>query len=127
MDNLPSIPSVTETFHLGEEEGPRRIAFDIDPSLLLYDGTVYTVAFTAAEARRTAMFLLDMAADVERAEQAQATLERALELAAAGISVIPLDADGNPAIENWEEYQHRRATPEEILEWFGPGSTHGAP
>jgi hypothetical protein len=66
MDNQPSTPSVTETFHLGDEEGPRRIAFDIDLSLLRYDGTVCTVALTAAEARRTAIILLDMAADVER-------------------------------------------------------------
>lgn len=58
--------SVPQTVHLGEEQGPRRIGLDIDLALLRYDGRVYTVALTAAEARRTAIFLLDMAADVER-------------------------------------------------------------
>jgi hypothetical protein len=53
-------------------------------------------------------------------------LETALAMEAAGIAVIPLRADGTPAIENWQEYLHRRATPEEIRSWFGPES-HGAP
>ena len=66
MGNEPSIPSVTETFQLGEEQGPRRIGLDLDPSLLRYDGTVYTIALTAAEARRSSIYLLDAAADIER-------------------------------------------------------------
>lgn len=133
MDNQPSNPSVTETLHLGEEQGPRRIGLDIDPSQLRYDGTVYTVAMTAAEARQTAWLLLDMATDVERiaatqSEQTQpSALETALALEAAGVSVIPIGADGEPAIDNWEEYQHRRATPDEIRAWFGPDTTPGAP
>ena len=67
MGNEPSLPpSVTETLLLGEEPGPRRIAFDIDPSLVRRDGLLYTIAMTPAEARQTARILLDMAADVER-------------------------------------------------------------
>lgn len=66
MNNQPSAPRVTETVQLGEEPGTRRIGLDIDSSLLRFDGTIYTVALTAAEARRTAAFLLDAAADVER-------------------------------------------------------------
>jgi hypothetical protein len=66
MVNPPSKPSVTETLHMGEEQGPRRIAFDIDPSLVRRDGLLYTVAMTPAEARQTAWLLLGMAADVER-------------------------------------------------------------
>lgn len=70
MDNQPT-PSVIETLLLGEEPGHRRIAFDIDPSLLRRDGLLYTVAMTPAEARRAALFLLEAAADVERITAAQ--------------------------------------------------------
>lgn len=107
MGNEPSIPSVTEALAVGEEP-----AFDIDELLLRCDGEAMTVPPYIPLIRHT---------------QAS-VLETALALEAAGISVIPLDADGNPAIENWEEYQHRRATREEIIAWFGPkGSTPGAP
>lgn len=65
MGHQPSIPSVTKIIRLGEKSGPRRIAYDIHPSLLSYDGEFYTVAMTVAEARQTARLLLTMAADVE--------------------------------------------------------------
>lgn len=104
----------------------RTVAFDIPAPLIRFNGDFYTMVVTAEEARDAAWTLLSMAADADRAAQARATLEKALALEAAGISVIPLDADGNPAIDNWEEYQHRRATRDEILAWFGPGSTSGA-
>lgn len=107
MGNEPSIPSVTEALAVGEEP-----AFGIDELLLRCDGEAMTVPPYIPLIRHT---------------QAS-VLETALALEAAGISVIPLDADGNPAIDNWEEYQHRRATREEIIAWFGPkGSTPGAP
>lgn len=64
MGHQPSIPSVTKIIRLGEKYGPRRIAYDIHPSLLRYDGEFYTVAMTVAEARQTARLLLTMAADV---------------------------------------------------------------
>lgn len=53
-------------------------------------------------------------------------LAAARQLLAAGISVIPVRADGSkaPAV-NWKEFQQRRATPAEIDAWFGPGSTFG--
>lgn len=124
MGNEPSIPSVTETQQPREEQPT--VGLDIPASLIRFNGDFYTMALTADEARDAAWTLLSMAADADRAAQARATLERALDLAAAGISVIPLDIDGKPGIENWEEYQHRRATPEEIRAWFGPESP-GAP
>ncbi|MGX9901677.1 hypothetical protein ACW0JT_20570 [Arthrobacter sp. SA17] len=66
MKNKSSNCRVIETLMLGEEQGTRRIGFDIDPVLLRFDGEVYTLALTAAEARQTGLLLLDMAADVER-------------------------------------------------------------
>lgn len=119
--------SVAQPVQPGEEQ--RTVAFDIPAALIRYNvhGDFYTMAVTAEEARDAAWTLFCMAEDADRAAQARAVLEQALELEAAGISVIPIGADGNPAIDNWEEYQHRRATRDEILAWFGPGSTQGAP
>jgi hypothetical protein len=65
MGHQPSVPSVTKILRLGEEPAPRRIAYDIHPSLIRYDGKFYTVAMTAAEARQTASILLAMAEDVD--------------------------------------------------------------
>jgi hypothetical protein len=50
----------------------------------------------------------------------------ARQLHAAGISVVPVRADGSkaPAV-NWKEFQERRASVDELDAWFGPGSTLG--
>lgn len=47
-------------------------------------------------------------------------LETALQLAANGISVVPVATDGSkrPGIPSWKEFQNRRATPDELLAWF---------
>ena len=47
------------------------------------------------------------------------TLDVALELAAAGISVVPINTDGSkePSIK-WGKYQQRIATADEINRWF---------
>ena len=47
-------------------------------------------------------------------------LETALQLAAHGISVVPVATDGSkrPGIPSWKEYQNRKATPDELLAWF---------
>jgi hypothetical protein len=39
----------------------------------------------------------------------------------AGLSVIPVKADGSkaPALDHWKEYQKRRPTEEELEQWFG--------
>lgn len=54
------------------------------------------------------------------------TLEQARAYVAAGLSVIPVRADGSkaPAIPAWKEYQQRRATNAELEKWFG-GGTNG--
>lgn len=54
------------------------------------------------------------------------TLEAATALHQAGISVVPVMADGSkrPA-GNWKHYQKSRATLQEIGQWFAPGSTAG--
>lgn len=39
-----------------------------------------------------------------------------------GYSVIPIEPKGKKPVIPWKEFQHRRATPEEIFEWFGNGS-----
>lgn len=54
--------------------------------------------------------------------------ERALELLRSGLSVIPVKADGTkaPALSTFEEYKStRRATEEEIAQWFPDGETLG--
>jgi hypothetical protein len=61
--SLASAPA--NTVHLGEEPGRRYIHLQINPSLLRYDGTVYIVSMTPAEARETARTLLDQAAAVD--------------------------------------------------------------
>lgn len=44
-------------------------------------------------------------------------LEAALDYEARGFSVIPVGSNKKPLL-NWKEYQHRRASPEEIKEWL---------
>ena len=46
--------------------------------------------------------------------------EAAGHLTAAGLSVLPIRADGTkaPAISSWKEYQSRIATPAELDVWF---------
>jgi Bifunctional DNA primase/polymerase, N-terminal. len=44
-------------------------------------------------------------------------LEAALKYVAFGFSVIPVKRDKTPYL-SWTEFQQRRATPEEIKEWF---------
>ena len=68
MNSVSSTPSVTETVQMGEEAGPRRIAFDISRELLQYDTDLglYFIAMTAAEARQAGTILLSQADDVDR-------------------------------------------------------------
>jgi putative DNA primase/helicase len=56
-----------------------------------------------------------------------ATLEAALAYVKAGLSVLPVRANGSkaPAITHWKEYQHRLATEPELEEWFGNGRLAG--
>lgn len=50
----------------------------------------------------------------------RSTLEAALLLESLGCSVIPLrERSKSPAIKSWKEFQERRATPDEIRDWFG--------
>lgn len=127
--------SVAQPVQHCEDNAVCRISFNIPRPLVSFNGVVYTVTMTVADASSLGRFLLDMASDAERSADTVAgieasrmsVLERALEMHAAGISVIPMDADGNPAVENWEEFQHRRATEDEIRSWFGPGETPGTP
>ena len=46
---------------------------------------------------------------------------------AAGVSVIPIRADGSkaPKLAGWREYADRPPTDAELSEWFGPGSDAG--
>jgi len=49
-------------------------------------------------------------------------LDQALRLLSLGFSVIPLKArDKRPALASWKPYQERRATVEEVREWFDGG------
>ncbi len=52
------------------------------------------------------------------------TLETALLAEAAGLSVIPVKADGTkrPALSSWRDYQRRRAQPSELELWFADPS-----
>ena len=54
-------------------------------------------------------------------------LETALQLAAQGISVVPVATDGSkrPGINSWKEFQQRWATPDELLAWFAQGEGVG--
>lgn len=45
-------------------------------------------------------------------------LNTALELLDRGISVIPIEPKGKKPLVRWEEFQHRRATEEEVEAWF---------
>ena len=49
-----------------------------------------------------------------------AILTTALRFAAAGISAVPVAADGSkrPGLSAWKDYQNRRPTPEELMNWF---------
>jgi putative DNA primase/helicase len=55
------------------------------------------------------------------------TLWAAKAYAQAGLSVLPIRADGSkaPAIGHWKEYQQRLATAAEIERWFGNGHPVG--
>jgi KaiC/GvpD/RAD55 family RecA-like ATPase len=50
-----------------------------------------------------------------------AILTTALRFAAAGISAVPVAADGSkrPGLPAWTAYQKKRPTPEELMGWFG--------
>jgi putative DNA primase/helicase len=51
------------------------------------------------------------------------TLEAAKELAAAGLSVVPVMTDGTKRpVGRWQEYQNLRASPTKLTEWFHQGS-----
>jgi len=51
------------------------------------------------------------------------TIEYAKSYVKQGFSVIPLKPrDKRPAIESWKDYQTRKATEEELEQWFGNGS-----
>lgn len=54
-------------------------------------------------------------------------LVHATEYVAAGLSVIPVRADGTkaPAEAGWREYSERRPTPDELRRWFGNGTVYG--
>jgi hypothetical protein len=54
-------------------------------------------------------------------------LEAASAYRAAGLSVIPICADGTrcPAIPAWKPYMHRPATAGEVAHWFGNGHARG--
>ncbi len=54
-------------------------------------------------------------------------LEIARAYAAAGLSVIPVRADGSkaPALPAWKEHQQRRADEAELILWFGHGQQFG--
>lgn len=56
-----------------------------------------------------------------------AVLEIALGYQAAGLSVIPVRADGTkaPAEAGWRAYSERHATSEELTHWFGNGHVYG--
>src|SRR5262245_19640591 len=55
-------------------------------------------------------------------EQTTSTiLEAAAQYTRAGLSVIPIRADGSkrPALPTWKEFQQRLATEDELARWFG--------
>lgn len=54
-------------------------------------------------------------------------LVAARQMLAAGMSVVPVRADGSkaPALRGWKEYQDRHSTPAEHEQWFGPESSLG--
>jgi hypothetical protein len=53
-------------------------------------------------------------------------LEMAQRYLAAGLSVIPVLADGSKAAAiKWKEYMDRHPTQDEIHKWFKPGSQYG--
>ena len=56
-----------------------------------------------------------------------AVMEHARRYVAAGLSVIPVRADGSkaPAVGRWEPYQDRRPMPEELDYWFPDGRAVG--
>ena len=56
----------------------------------------------------------------------ESVLETACGYVDAGLSVIPVRADGSkrPALASWKQYQSRRPTPEELQRWF-VGSEYG--
>lgn len=51
---------------------------------------------------------------------AESLLDIAIAYVAAGLSVIPVRADGSkaPALKSWGELQGRRPTPDELQKWF---------
>jgi hypothetical protein len=66
-------PEVIDTMVLGMDDedypGTRRIALDLHQSVVMaFDDENFTVALSVAEARRTASYLLEAAADVERCQ-----------------------------------------------------------
>ncbi len=53
------------------------------------------------------------------------TLDLAKNYLAKGFSVIPLKIkDKRPAIDSWKEFQERRPSEEEIVQWFGNGTSN---
>lgn len=60
-------------------------------------------------------------------DQPDTVLGWARRYVAAGLSVIPVRADGSkaPAVAGWREYTDRQATPDEIDGWFGGAARHG--
>src|SRR4051794_24084233 len=50
-------------------------------------------------------------------------LSLARKYVAAGLSVIPIKADGSkaPALAEWKEFQRGRPTPAELVQWFARG------
>jgi hypothetical protein len=53
-------------------------------------------------------------------------LDHARRYFAAGLSVIPVRADGSKAAAvRWGDFQDRMPTPDELVGWFSPGSQYG--
>lgn len=54
-------------------------------------------------------------------------LEWARRYVAAGLSVIPVRADGSkaPAFQDWRQYTDRRPTDDELVKWFDAGREFG--
>lgn len=98
-----------------------------------HDGrSIYVGRFDSlkdAEAAATAARngITNSQADKKQAGGMMDILEAALELHRAGISVVPVKADGSkrPDGPTWKQYTSARATVEEIRRWFGNGNPRG--
>lgn len=58
-------------------------------------------------------------------EQRKILLQHGLSLLRAGINLIPVDHNKQPAVSSWKEYQTERVTPEKLAVWVKSPKTSG--